>query len=192
MKTIIMTLAGLLALTSAATSAQAFLIEDEQLRSILQASQAKANPTPKARKATAARTEPRSRQARASRQVASVSTESITVTFGSLGEPQFAASTETRFAGLGETRNAGPRPGKWCGWWMRTQFGGGPELNIAWNWTRYGSPASPQVGAIVVWRHHVGIITGQSASGQWVVKSGNDSGAVRERPRSVAGAVFRI
>lgn len=86
----------------------------------------------------------------------------------------------------------GPRPGKWCGWWMRTQLGGGPEFNVAWNWRKYGSPTTPQVGAVVVWRHHVGIITGRAANGKWIVKSGNDGGKVRERARSVAGAVFRI
>ncbi len=86
----------------------------------------------------------------------------------------------------------GPRPGKWCGWWMRTQLGGGPAYNLAWNWSRYGSATSPQVGAVVVWRHHVGIITGQASNGQWIVKSGNDGGRVRERARSVSGAVFRI
>jgi hypothetical protein len=90
------------------------------------------------------------------------------------------------YAGLGA------RPRRWCGWWMRTQRGGGPELNIAWNWSRWGSPTTAQVGAVVVWRHHVGEITGRTASGQWIVRSGNDGGAVRERPRSVAGAVFRI
>lgn len=74
---------------------------------------------------------------------------------------------------------------------MRTQLGGGPAFNLAWNWSRYGSPTSPRVGAVVVWRHHVGIITGQASNGQWIVKSGNDSGRVRERARSVAGAVFR-
>jgi hypothetical protein len=42
-----------------------------------------------------------------------------------------------------------------------------------------------------VWSHHVGVITGRAANGQWIVKSGNDGGRVRERPRSVAGAVFR-
>ena len=31
------------------------------------------------------------------------------------------------------------RPGKWCGWWMRTQLGGGPEYNLARNWARRGS-----------------------------------------------------
>jgi hypothetical protein len=86
----------------------------------------------------------------------------------------------------------GGRPAKWCGWWMRTQKGGGPEYNRAWSWSRWGRAAGPQVGAVVVWRHHVGVITGRAANGQWIVKSGNDGGRVRERPRSVAGAVFRI
>jgi hypothetical protein len=86
----------------------------------------------------------------------------------------------------------GPRPSRWCGWWMRTQKGGGPEYNLAWNWRNYGSPSGPQVGSVVVWRHHVGMIVGRAANGQWLVKSGNDGGAVRTRARSVSGAVFRI
>jgi hypothetical protein len=84
------------------------------------------------------------------------------------------------------------RPARWCGWWMRTQKGGGPELNLASNWRHWGRPSGPRVGAVVVWSHHVGMITGRTASGQWIVKSGNDGGRVRERPRSVAGAVFRV
>lgn len=88
--------------------------------------------------------------------------------------------------------NVGPRPRAWCGWWMRTQRGGGPELNVAWNWSRWGRPASPQVGAVVVWRHHVGEIVGQAGNGQWMVRSGNYGGAVRTRAMSVKGAVFRI
>jgi len=75
---------------------------------------------------------------------------------------------------------------------MRTQKGGGPEMNLARNWARWGSPSGPRVGAVVVWPHHFGLITGQTASGEWIVRSGNDGGRVRERPRSVAGAVFRI
>ena len=102
------------------------------------------------------------------------------------GDTSFSAGSLTGGSGLG------PRPGKWCGWWMRTQLGGGPAYNLAWNWSRYGSATSPQVGAVVVWRHHVGIITGQASNGQLIVKSGNDGGRVRERARSVAGAVFRI
>ena len=88
--------------------------------------------------------------------------------------------------------SAGARPARWCGWWMRTQKGGGPELNLARNWRHWGRPSSPRVGAVVVWSHHVGMITGRNAGGQWIVKSGNDGGRVRERPRSVAGAVFRV
>ncbi len=86
----------------------------------------------------------------------------------------------------------GPKPDRWCGWWMRTQRGGGPEYNVAWNWRNYGSPGSPQVGAVVVWPHHVGQIVGQTSSGQWIVQSGNDGGRVRTRPRSISGAVIRI
>ena len=90
------------------------------------------------------------------------------------------------------SHSAGGRPSRWCGWWMRTQKGGGPEYNSAHNWTRWGRPSGPQVGAVVVWPHHVGMITGRTAGGEWIVKSGNDGGQVRERPRSVAGAVFRV
>lgn len=89
-------------------------------------------------------------------------------------------------------RSAGGRPGAWCGWWMRTQLGGGPEYNLAANWRRYGRSSGPQVGAVVVWAHHVGIITGRSSNGRWIVKSGNDGNRVRERAQSVAGAVFRV
>jgi len=88
--------------------------------------------------------------------------------------------------------HTGGRPSRWCGWWMRTQKGGGPELNLAHNWAHWGRSSGPQVGAVVVWPHHVGMITGRAAGGEWIVKSGNDGGRVRERPRSVAGAVFRV
>ena len=86
----------------------------------------------------------------------------------------------------------GGRPSKWCGWWMRTQKGGGAHLNLAANWRRWGSASSPQIGAVVVWSHHVGMITGRAANGQWIVKSGNDGGRVRERARSIADASIRV
>lgn len=76
----------------------------------------------------------------------------------------------------------------WCGCFMRTLFGGGAEYNLARNWAHRGSPTVPHVGAVVVWPHHVGLITGQ-ASHEWVVKSGNDGHAVRERPRSLRGVI---
>ena len=85
----------------------------------------------------------------------------------------------------------GARPGAWCGWFMRTRHGGGPEMNLAANWRHYGSAGSPQIGAIVVWPHHVGEIVGKADNGQWIVLSGNDGNAVRRRPRSIAGAVIR-
>lgn len=88
------------------------------------------------------------------------------------------------------------KPRAWCGWWMRRHLGvANPAGNQARWWARYGRPAhGPHVGAIVVWargrRHgHVGIITGRTADGQWIVRSGNDGHRVRERPRSVAGAI---
>jgi hypothetical protein len=91
-----------------------------------------------------------------------------------------------------DSSGVGSRPGAWCGWWMRTQRGGGPEYNLAANWRNYGSPTHAQVGAVVVWNHHVGQITGRASNGQWIVQSGNDGGRVRERARSVDGASFRI
>ena len=102
------------------------------------------------------------------------------------------ASQKPAKAATPARRSAGPRPARWCGWWMRTQKGGGPELNLARNWAKWGRSSGPRVGAVVVWSHHVGMITGRNAAGQWIVKSGNDGGRVRERPRSVQGAVFRV
>lgn len=93
----------------------------------------------------------------------------------------------------GYTGGIGPRPSRWCGWFMQHDTGvtskvTGLNLNRAIEWRRVGSPTSPGVGAIVVWRHHVGKIVGGSP-GAWVVRSGNDGRAVRERVRSVAGAI---
>ena len=102
------------------------------------------------------------------------------------GARQSSAASEGRHSGLG------PRPSAWCGWYMRSRHGGGPEYNLAANWRHYGSPASPQVGAIVVWPHHVGEIVGQNARGQWIVLSGNYSGGVHQTARSIAGATVRL
>jgi hypothetical protein len=89
-------------------------------------------------------------------------------------------------------RGDNSKPSKWCGWYMRQQRGGGPEFNVAANWRRYGKPGKPQVGAVVVWDHHVGEITGRTAQGQWIVRSGNDGGRIRERVRSITGASIRV
>lgn len=82
------------------------------------------------------------------------------------------------------------RPSAWCGWFLSGLLGlHERRLWVASNWVTVGrSSGGPQVGAIVVWRHHVGLITGRE-KGQWIVKSGNDGGRVRERPRSVSNAI---
>jgi hypothetical protein len=85
---------------------------------------------------------------------------------------------------------ADPRPHAWCGWQMRQWLGVADRAyNLAANWRHYGSNAGgPAVGVIVVWWHHVGIITGHN-SGGWIIKSGNDNHAVRERERSLRGVI---
>lgn len=87
----------------------------------------------------------------------------------------------------------GPRPGKWCGWFMQHETGvtskaTGRNLNRAIEWRHVGRATSAGIGAIVVWANHVGKIIGGSP-GKWIVRSGNDGRAVRERVRSVANAV---
>lgn len=73
---------------------------------------------------------------------------------------------------------------------MRQELGvADRRFNTAREWARYGSPADgPAVGVIVVWRSHVGRIVGGSA-GAWIVRSGNDGHAVRERVRDLRGAI---
>jgi hypothetical protein len=86
------------------------------------------------------------------------------------------------------------RPRAWCGWWMRQQLGvADRRFNAARAWASYGRPSpGPCIGCIVVWRHHVGRITGHDGH-NWIVTSGNDyGGEVRTRPWSVRGAVFRL
>ncbi len=90
---------------------------------------------------------------------------------------------------------ANARPRAWCGCYMQqhtgiTSQGTGLNLNMAREWARVGSAVSgPVEGAVVVWRHHVGVIVGRSPNGEWLVHSGNDGNAVRTRPRSLRGAI---
>lgn len=88
-----------------------------------------------------------------------------------------------------------PRPHAWCMWWLRRHLGISKEAFPKWGWNiaangRYiGTAASgPAAGVVVVWRHHVGIITGGSP-GHWIVLSGNDNHAVRERERPLSGVI---
>jgi hypothetical protein len=82
--------------------------------------------------------------------------------------------------------------GAWCGAYMRRVFGvADPRLNLARNWASAGSNAGgPQIGAVVVWPHHVGVIRGgPDSNGEWLIESGNDGHAVRTRYRSLRGAI---
>ena len=97
-----------------------------------------------------------------------------------------------RFAlrnGVRVARSSG-RPSAWCGWWLGNHLGMNKRnLWLARNWASVGANAGgPGIGVVVVWRHHVGVITGRSGSG-WIVKSGNDGNRVRERVRSISGAI---
>jgi hypothetical protein len=93
-----------------------------------------------------------------------------------------------------EARPAGCPPRAWCGCWLGYYLGvPKKDLWLARNWAREGRPAmGPGLGVVVVWRNHVGVIVGRTSTG-WVVKSGNDGGAVRARERSLAGVIaFRV
>ena len=85
----------------------------------------------------------------------------------------------------------------WCGAFMRLvmRTAGYPDLpsgDLAAAWARYGRPSAPQPGAVVVWPHHVGLITGVHGNGLATVISGNDGHRVRERVMSIAHAVVRM
>lgn len=84
----------------------------------------------------------------------------------------------------------------WCGlYMMQVKHQHDLHLARAIEWARVGVPAGgPRIGAVVVWRHHVGEIKdGPDARGLYLVHSGNDGNAVRTRWRSIRGAVaFRF
>ncbi len=95
-------------------------------------------------------------------------------------------------ASFHDGRHYARHSGAWCGAYMRHVFGSSdPRLNLARNWAHVGSNAGgPQVGAVVVWPHHVGVIRGgPDSNGEWLVESGNDGHAVRTRYRSLRGAI---
>ncbi len=78
-----------------------------------------------------------------------------------------------------------PRPGAWCGYFLRHLLGVTDRaFNLAREWAHYGHATQPHIGAVVVWPHHVGKIVGGEA-----ILSGNDGHRVRTRVRSVSGAI---
>jgi hypothetical protein len=89
-------------------------------------------------------------------------------------------------------RVADGRPAAWCGWEMRHLVGGdpGPEYNLARNWAHWGQRASgPAPGVIGVMAHHVFKVIQVLGPGTVLAISGNDTHAVRVRPRSTAGVI---
>lgn len=105
--------------------------------------------------------------------------------------PQVAVPTPVvRSAGRAITGGGDPRPGAWCGWYLRQKFGiADKRFNLAWNWARLRPRAEAAPGHFVVWAHHVGELVSHVAGDIWVIESGNDGHAVRTRPRSIRGAV---
>jgi len=79
---------------------------------------------------------------------------------------------------------------QWCGAFLdmvlkKTGHAGGGNLAIAY--ARYGTRVSgPQVGAIAVMNHHVGVVSGVDPNGNPIIVSGNHNRTVAESvyPRS--------
>lgn len=103
------------------------------------------------------------------------------------GSPMYPPETARSFL---SGRPSGCPARAWCGCWLAKHLGlSDRSLWLARRWATIGSNAGgPQVGAIVVWRHHVGKIT--AVDGHRIrVLSGNDGGAVRDRWRTTAGVI---
>lgn len=80
----------------------------------------------------------------------------------------------------------------WCGAEMADEYGFhgalGRRLWVARAWASVGRATTAHIGAVVVWAHHVGRIVGR-INGEWVIHSGNDGHRVRDRARSISGAI---
>lgn len=85
----------------------------------------------------------------------------------------------------------GSRPGRWCGWEMRRITGHlDRRLNVAWNWAVLFPRVPCGTGRAVVRPGHVGkIVEWTGDCRRTLVYSGNDSGTVQTRWRSVCGWV---
>lgn len=103
---------------------------------------------------------------------------------------QWATKSLARVAGevIGGRPNGCPSRA-WCGCWLSKHLGiARRDLWLARNWASVGAPAAKQAGVVVVWRHHVGLVTDVSAS-RIKVLSGNDGHRVRNRWRSLRGII---
>ena len=106
----------------------------------------------------------------------------------------FTISTALTPASAESGRPHGCPARAWCGCFLSKHLGlNNRSLWLARNWARIGSASSPVSGAIVVWRHHVGLIKRVTSRGKAIVLSGNDGRRVRERERTISNAIaFRI
>lgn len=98
------------------------------------------------------------------------------------------------YYGNGEGRPSGCGGIPWCGCWLRHEFGiNDTSLNLAAEWRRRGSPATPETANVVVWPngHHVGKLLSVK-DGQMEVISGNYGNRVATRWfRITKGFIFR-
>lgn len=110
--------------------------------------------------------------------------------------PSFSGHQGTTYHRVGKASSGQhwKKPGRWCGWYMRKHLGvSDPKYNLARNWAKWGQASSAQVGAVVVWRSHVGQIVGRNHKGQWLILSGNDGGRVKTRPWNLSKVIaYRI
>lgn len=87
----------------------------------------------------------------------------------------------TALRDLGRGKFTG-KPGPWCadaaGAWLRRAGYRAPRSRRAIDYARYGRPTSPRPGAIVVSRHHVGVVVTVN-HGRVTMVSGNWGGRVR-------------
>lgn len=135
------------------------------------------------------------RHVRAQRVVEQAAGPSWFSDISNFGAPTSPVTTITHWGERAVEYVAHPRI-QWCGWWMQRETGITSEatklnLNMAVEWRRVGRDAGgPHVGAIVVWSHHVAKIVGFDGH-NWIIRSGNDGGAVRTRPMSL-GRLGRV
>lgn len=75
----------------------------------------------------------------------------------------------------------------WCAHFLNTLTGHRGDAAISY--ASWGRPSPVVPGAVIVYAHHVAVVTQVLGSGRVVAISGNDGHRVRERPRSLRGVV---
>jgi uncharacterized protein (TIGR02594 family) len=104
--------------------------------------------------------------------------------------PSFTTSSLVNEAKRYMGTNPTGRASQWCGAFMDLvlrKTGHKPGSNLARAYKDYGTRVSgPQVGAIAVMNHHVGVVSGVDPNGNPIIVSGNHNRTVAESvyPRS--------